>query len=236
MFDKLAFIKKLVPFSALPDEDLEDLVRRGHWHEATKGTLLFQKDDAVQSTILLYKGRVKLTRTTATGADAVLNVIEAPALIINTLPLYLTHTSEAVVIDAHTQLFYLPAEALQKALFACPQATQALAQHIAEHLQRQEGRLEHLMVQNTTQRIGCYLLQTYRKQGQNPIHLDLEKATIAAHLGMQPETLSRALTHLKKVLGVEVTGNRVTIPDVNRLAAYVCQHCSHLYPCKTITL
>jgi hypothetical protein len=52
------------------------------------------------------------------------------------------------------------------------------------------------------------------------VHLPVEKALIAARLGMQPETLSRGLARLRRV-GVVVHAREVEIPDVAALRALV---------------
>jgi hypothetical protein len=48
------------------------------------------------------------------------------------------------------------------------------------------------------------------------VKLPIEKAVIAATLGMQPETFSRSLSKLRS-FGVRIEGDEVSIPDVTAL-------------------
>jgi CRP-like cAMP-binding protein len=53
-------------------------------------------------------------------------------------------------------------------------------------------------------------------EGPVELHLPIDKALIAARLGMQPETFSRALARLRSE-GVESVGDRVRVGDIARL-------------------
>ncbi|MBI1363956.1 MAG: helix-turn-helix domain-containing protein [Proteobacteria bacterium] len=229
-----SLLGQLMPFAALPPAALDSLALQGRWRTADKGEVLFQKDDPATSIIILAAGRLKLTRTTYAGNDVVMDVIEGPACVFDTQLLGGTHTCAAEVLDADTRIFTLPATQVRQAVMDIPAAMKALMDEMAAHTRRRENEMERLMVQNAPQRLGCYLLQLCggREKGALSVDLPLEKATIAARLGMQPETFSRALGQLKKDLGLTVDDARITVPDVMALAQYVCAHCSSTYPCK----
>ncbi|MBT4045976.1 MAG: helix-turn-helix domain-containing protein, partial [Rhodospirillaceae bacterium] len=55
-------------------------------------------------------------------------------------------------------------------------------------------------------------------EGADEFELPLDKMLIAGRLGMQPETLSRALAKLKSI-GVVTEGHRVIVKDVAALHA-----------------
>jgi CRP/FNR family transcriptional activator FtrB len=60
------------------------------------------------------------------------------------------------------------------------------------------------------------------RSGQAEVTLPYEKQLIANHLGLTPESLSRAMGHLRRH-GVTVTRDRLVIRDVARLRAAVTQ-------------
>jgi CRP-like cAMP-binding protein len=79
------------------------------------------------------------------------------------------------------------------------------------------GRTQKLTLRSSTERLAEFLLNLARGGAESAIvHLHYDKGLIAARLGMQPETLSRALAKLRP-LGVESKGSRVTIRDVQAL-------------------
>lgn len=231
--DKRAFFSQLSLLQQLPPTALDSLATQAHPLHPTKGTTLFTKDNKIHTTYFVVNGRVKLTRTTATGNEAILEIVTGPDCIFTSLPLHDHYTTTAEALDDHTTLLTLPSTLLDQALQANPRAYQSLTLAMADRLARQEGEIERLMLQSTAQRVGCYVLQLYRAQQSNTLVLDIEKASLASRLGMQPETLSRAINHLKKEVGLKVEGNHITLPDPQALAGYVCQQCSNLYPCQS---
>jgi CRP-like cAMP-binding protein len=83
-------------------------------------------------------------------------------------------------------------------------------------------QVEQLTVRSSTERLADFLLKLAPagKAGEAVVRLPLDKAMIAARLGMQPETLSRALARLRP-LGIETRGSRVTIRDIESLRRFV---------------
>jgi CRP-like cAMP-binding protein len=89
------------------------------------------------------------------------------------------------------------------------------------HLRRLVQQIEHLTVRSSTERLADFLVKLADNRNERAIlRLPYDKGLIAARLGMQPETLSRALAKLRP-LGVETKGSRVTIRDVDALR----RHC-----------
>lgn len=71
-------------------------------------------------------------------------------------------------------------------------------------------------------------------KGPVTIHLPYDKTLLAARLGMQPETFSRALAKLKEQTGIRVKGAVVELDNLEQLINYSCQVCSSEFPCKDV--
>jgi CRP/FNR family transcriptional regulator, dissimilatory nitrate respiration regulator len=92
---------------------------------------------------------------------------------------------------------------------------------MAHRLSAVQQQLEQVSSRSTVQRVALFLLRLGRcQQGPCVVELPLDKTFIAARLGMQPETLSRAFAKLRQH-GVEVSGDQVSIGEVARLHALV---------------
>lgn len=121
----------------------------------------------------------------------------------------------------------LPAEPFRAMLQGkCPDAVGIIQQMTCdlEHLANMLVGRERL---STEQRLAAYLLERVHHAEGNEAKVDrlqlpAAKATIAAHLGMTPESLSRAFTKLRD-LGVETRARWVRIPDPSRLAEILPQ-------------
>jgi CRP-like cAMP-binding protein len=92
---------------------------------------------------------------------------------------------------------------------------------MAVHMRRLVGQVEQLTVRSSSERVAEFLLKLAGEGAESAIvHLPYDKGLVAARLGMQPETLSRALAKLRR-LGVESKGRRVAIQDFEALR----RHC-----------
>ena len=101
---------------------------------------------------------------------------------------------------------------------------------------RKEQEIEHREIQNAPQRIGCFLLRLIpqNKEGPVTIHLPYDKTLVAARLGMQPETFSRALSKLKRETGIKIKGATIELDTVQQLVQFSCAACSSEFPCKDL--
>ena len=80
-------------------------------------------------------------------------------------------------------------------------------------------QLEQLSARSATERLAGFLCDLCPAEEESTVlRLPLEKAVIAAMLGMQPETFSRSMSKLRSH-GVEIDGDTVSIPDVASLRA-----------------
>ncbi len=81
-----------------------------------------------------------------------------------------------------------------------------------------------LKLRAARERVAAYLLQQsfgkiYISNGRERFTLSVEKRLIASYLGMTPESFSRALRSLEE-FGVEVQGQKITLTDAVKLAAF----------------
>lgn len=104
------------------------------------------------------------------------------------------------VADSAVELWAFPAAGLRQWHATLPQAAQRLLQDMAQAQQRQTAAALALMAQDAEARCAQWLLQHARQAGDGLVGIELQqrKRTIAAQLGMAPETLSRVLRHLRE--------------------------------------
>lgn len=105
---------------------------------------------------------------------------------------------------------------------------------ISQSLSRASDQLELIQLKPTVQRLGDFLLRQAATDHANvEFTLPYEKSLIAAYLGMEPESLSRALKDLQAV-GVTNRGRQVQIRDVGDLRAFCAPAPQDTAPTGTI--
>jgi CRP-like cAMP-binding protein len=186
-----------------------------------RNALLFIEGEPAGQFYVVLDGWVRLYRQTADGRESVIALLargesfaEAVMFLGGRFPV-----SAAVADEA--RLLVIPAKPFRRALRDDSELCFRMMASMALHLRRLVGQVEQLTVRSSSERVAQFLLKLARDGAESAIvHLPYDKGLIAARLGMQPETLSRALAKLRP-LGVETHGSRVTIRDIAALR----RHC-----------
>lgn len=216
----IATIRSIALFGRLSDRALQLLAANTQFRSVQRGTTLFLQDEPADRFFVLLDGWVKLYRLTRDGAEAVVAVIgpgetfaEAAMFASGKFPV----CAEAV---AESRVMTLTAEGFARCLHADDQIAFSMLGSLSMRLRHLVTQIEQLQVQPTPQRVGSFLLRFCPEgSGSATFALPFDKALVARRLGMQPETLSRALAKLRAV-GVETQGSTVTVADLDALRQF----------------
>ncbi|RCW71240.1 Crp/Fnr family transcriptional regulator [Pseudorhodoferax soli] len=123
------------------------------------------------------------------------------------------------VADGPVALRTLPAAALRRWHAGLPEAAARMLIDMAQAQRRQTEATLALLAQDAEARCAQWLLQHARRadDGRVGIELQLRKRTIAAQLGMAPETFSRVLRQLRERGLVLQAGKQLLLPDPSQL-------------------
>jgi CRP-like cAMP-binding protein len=217
----LALIARVPLFAGLEMRSLADLLAEAMVRCFSPNALLFVEGEPAGQFYVVLDGWVRLYRQTADGRESLIALIargesfaEAVMFLGGKFPV------SAAVVD-ESRLLVIPAEPFRRALRSDNELCFKMMASMAVHLRHLVVQVEQLTVRSSTERLAQFLLDLARSGAERAIiHLPYDKGLLAARLGMQPETLSRALAKLRP-LGVETKGSRVTIRDIDALR----RHC-----------
>jgi len=187
--------------------------------EASRGTVLFIQGDACDRFYIVLAGWVRLFRHMADGSEVTIalftrgeSLAEAAMLAGGRFPV------SAVAAD-DSRLLVVPAVPFLRELEAQPALARSLMASLAVRLHGFVRQIEQLSYRSSTERLAAFLLRLCPVDaGPCRLRLPLDKALVAARLGMQPETLSRSFAKLREH-GVQTHGADVDVADVARLRA-----------------
>jgi CRP-like cAMP-binding protein len=213
----LDLITRLPLFAGLDQRRLGALLDHALIGRVEHDSILFLQDEPATQFYVVLEGWVRLYRETAEGQESTIGVFargesfaEAAIFQSGAFPV------NGVVID-DARLLVIPAEPFVRQLRGDPELCLNMMASMSLHLRRLVQQIEHLTVRSSTERLADFLLKLADHGTERAsLRLPYDKGLIAARLGMQPETLSRALAKLRP-LGVETKGSRVTIRDVDAL-------------------
>lgn len=213
---------------------IDALAGGGRIMTCAKGQVLFMQDDVAGWFYVVESGWVKIFRETLDGDEVITDVLPAGSMFGETAIFSnSTYAGCAEIIEPATIHVY-PLPVLGAAVRRDPSLALAMLEHVCRQNSAQALEIEHRSVQNAAQRVGCFLLKLcgeYR-EGHVTLHLPYDKTVVAARLGMQPETFSRALSRLQADTGLRVKGASITIDDLDILIRYTCSACSNAFPCE----
>ena len=212
-------LKQIPLFSGMTDETTMNLLIDATMRRYPRGTSLFMQGEQADRFFIILEGWVKGFRQAPDGHESVIAVFgpgesfaEAAMFVSGNFPI-----SAEIVADA--RLLVIPRGGLLNQLRQDPDIALKMLASMSRRLRGFVQQVEQLTVKSATQRLAAFLEKLVDvEEGSDEFELPLDKMLIAGRLGMQPETLSRALSKLRAI-GVATEGHRVIIKDVGALHA-----------------
>ena len=229
-------LSKVSIFEGIPLSVLHELSKRAHPNMHKKGKVLFIHGDIAEHYYVVESGHVKLFRETLDGMQAVIDILSQGDVFGHCVLLEgNTYPYSAEIVESGT-VISLPLSDLREEIHSNNEMAVSMLRAITRQQLRKERELEHRSTQSATQRIGCFILrQILKEKTDSPLlHLPYDKMLIAARLGMQPETFSRALSRLKKKTGLRIDGSTIYLDTLSQLSSYTCPSCSGKFPCEDL--
>jgi CRP-like cAMP-binding protein len=216
----LGLLENHALFRNISAVDLHTLQREVVKTELEKNTMLFRKGDQADACFIVVYGLVKLSIPSSQGNDKVLELIrpgqslgEAMMFLDEPYPFY----AEAL---ENTLLLKIPRQALMRLLDRSPLISRQMMAGLSYRLLGFIRNVERYSLQNATQRVIDYLLQTSAMQSTNEVRLELKKHLLASLLNLSPETLSRVLHQLMDEQLIRVCGSTIHIGSLDALKTY----------------
>jgi CRP/FNR family transcriptional activator FtrB len=189
-------------------------------HGLPRGALVCKQGEPAEFVYIILEGRVALLGEATGKAETVVEFFDAgdvfiAAAAILDAPLLM---SARVVRDARIAL--IRADAFRRLLAHEPALAQALVHQLAQYWRKLIRQIKDLKLKSASERLAAFLLAlTPHDGGPASVTLPQQRKLLAAHIGITPESLSRAFVTLRAI-GVGGRGRNVTIDDVARLRAF----------------
>jgi len=192
-------LRRLYLFKGLSDAELGRIATGLKTLDLEEDRWLYRQGDAADHFYLVKSGQIALFRQSPSGRESIVAILSENELF-----------AEDIVFQADAQ-YDLHARSIGKARVVrfdsaplrslVPGSIDLCRRLLETQHRRQQVLLDHierLTLFNATQRVLAYLLdQVEAVPKPQPVELSVPKSTLASHLSIQPETLSRALAKLR---------------------------------------
>lgn len=201
-------------FRNLPIQCIQTLLQTASVQEFAHGKILVQQGDRPSHLYFILEGTVKTLQYNEDGEEAVMRMLRRADTFMDAVIFmgYPSPVNAQVIEDA--RILMIPVDAIKAQIMMSPQFARNLLEIVSTHYKDAMNQIASILLKTPVQRVGYYFLTLHIEQGSDlvDIKLPFKKSLIAHHLGMQPETFSRALQQIKQS-GVNIDGEKITLAD-----------------------
>ena len=183
------------------------------------GQLLRQRGSRPDSVLYLDSGSVVLGVREDGQMRHQLGVVEGPAWLDAAFALTDKACGVDMVTDSRVRLRRISLGAFQQSVASLPETVATLVRDMAHGYCQQTETAVSRLAQDAEARCAQWLLRhaQHADNGTMRVTLNQRKRTIAAQLGIAPETFSRVLRHLREHGLIAGTGNVLNLPQPSAL-------------------
>jgi CRP-like cAMP-binding protein len=197
-------------FAGLSDDACRALAAVCQRRRIRRRAMLFMQDEPGEAMYVLLIGAVQLLKTNAAGDAVVIRTVRPGENFAEAILFEQDRYPVTAVALSESQVLWLPrAEVLR--LLDDPGFRGAFVRMLLARLRYLADRLAHQAVGGVEDRLFGFLAEHY---GRRPlIRVDITKKSIAAAIGIAPETLSRAIGRLRRRRLLRWDGQSLRVAD-----------------------
>lgn len=207
-------------FLGLSEAELQQIALSTREYRVQKNEVLFQKGQSPMGMHLVVMGQVKLSIPSPQGGEKVMYLAnpgqsfgEAVTFLDRPYPLSAQATQDSIVL-------LIDKDQLLSTIDGSPALARKMLASLSVRLHELMIDIESCALRSSLQKVAGYLLQEggNNEANQYQVELGSSKQTLAAHLNLAPETLSRVLGQLSKKGLIEVHGRTIHVLNRKQLA------------------
>ena len=217
----------MVPlFENISSESLDELARSSRVRQYPQGQILCNEGDPGDNLMVLESGHLRISRWTADGEEAVLAVMEAPAVVGELALLDGAPRDATVTAQRAVTIRLIPRTVFLQLIQREPAAVQGLLRTLAGMVRAGNARHADFVGLDVPGRLAKWLLRHAENASGvevtngTSIELHSSQGELAAELGTTRSTLNRALHTFESLGLIVVDGNQITLEKPEKLADY----------------
>ena len=198
-----------------PNEPRSRALLEQYGRPFAQGEVLFREGDPASAAYLLQSGRIRLLKRVRM-VERSLSVLRAGDLFGEGALLDgVVRTSTAVALSEGVALV-LDRSALREIVERIPSLSERILTQLVRRLRDAEDQIEVLMLKDTQSKVISALLKMARASS-GPADLSVSPVELSSRVGLDVETVKRAVQRLRDQQYLRIVGERVEIPDLEAL-------------------
>jgi len=216
-------------FAGMDPVERSRLAQQVHERQYNRGSVIFQEGDPGKAAYFVCTGRVKIYRLSADGTEQLKGLFGPgqPFGLVTALDCSPYPASAEAVEDS--LVWSIKSEHLQRVLTSRPEVSVGVMKEVGNRLRQAHGRVHSLVAHSVPQRVAEYLLEQARLQGQSGqtgavrIRLSMTHHELGSYLGASRESVTRALSDIRREGVIKATEPDTLLVDLERLRSWLNQ-------------
>lgn len=207
---------------SLNPHEIDTFMKVKRIHVYDKNEAIFHEENSCTGIYILCSGSVKLVQSSRTGKQQILSIVSPGELIEKSLLFHPgRHSTTAQALERCEVSFFYRDEFLE-VLKSNNHLAINLIQTLSQEIESAQERTRQLLFKSAKERLAETLLTLGRKHGAKrdrelSIELDLKREELAELVGVEPETVVRMLSLLKRDKIIRFDGKKILIVDEEKL-------------------
>lgn len=204
-------------FAQLPATVLDELAIASLVRHYPRGQVLCSEGDAGDYLIVLESGQLRVSRYTSAGDEAVLSVIEPPAVVGELALLDGAPRDATITAQRAVTVRLLPRMVFMELLKREPMAMEGLLRNLAGLVRSANARHADFVALDVPGRLAKWLLRQAKEAHPGPlaegvvVTMQRSQGELAAELGTTRSTLNRALRDFVSLGLIDIEEDRVIL-------------------------
>jgi len=214
-------LKNVPLFREINEEHLRYVAEHARFFTLEKDQFVFHKGDRCRGFYIVVQGNIKISFFSTEGKEHVARIVAPGQTFAEAITFLKMPSPASVQAMTPAKVLLLPSEVIFKCINDSPACAFSMLAGLSRRLHLLVTELKSVTLNSSKQRIIGFLLQHIQtaanKENKTQIMLEIDKSTIAAHLNIRAETLSRILHQLKAAGLISVYGRHIQIKDIEKL-------------------
>ncbi|XTI73261.1 Crp/Fnr family transcriptional regulator [Acidithiobacillus sp. AC3] len=213
-----ARLRQQALFAVWSPPQLEALLGECRLHACENAELLFIEKDPAEQFYFLDAGVVELLSTSAEGKEKVVEIMQAGDLFAEAVAFMGGRYPVTARCQGKTRVLQIPFSPFVGILEGDPRLMRRILGQLSMRLHFLVKEIRMRSIESADTRICNYLLElSDASEKTDRFQLPAKKVSVAARLGVTPETLSRVLRRLKEAGAIDMRDKTITVLDRRKL-------------------
>lgn len=213
-----ALVQRSSFFKAAGEQAMAELLRPSFTQILPRGAVLFEQQDEADFLHMVVEGRVGLHASVPQAGRTIVEIFgPGELLLVAAVVLRLPYLATATALT-EIRVLMIPADVFRDGLRRSRELNNATTELLARHWRLMVDQVVDLKLRSAEDRLARFIARRLEPGAERGVvELPEPRMTIAARLGMTPETLSRAFAELERKGKLQRTPDGATVADRNAL-------------------